>query len=272
MVVHDLEASPNLSSVSAGYELGLWRTEGFAAHLIEWLPEFALTARELADLNSATAVRLLRRAAQAVYQTDRFEKRGEFGELILHAVLRQVAGSLPAISKIYFKDSPNDTVKGYDAVHVVPTDDQLELWLGEAKFYSDLQDAIRDAVASLTDHIGPNYLRSEFQTILNKIDDDWPHAASLRTLLDPNTSLDDVFGALCMPVLLTYDSPACSAFDERCEEYLEALAREAWDAHRTFLERLGAPPVRMHLFLTPLQNKAELMQALHSRLQNLQAA
>ena len=34
-----------------------------------------------------------------------------------------------AISKVFFKDSPNDTVKGFDAVHVVESLDGLELWL-----------------------------------------------------------------------------------------------------------------------------------------------
>ncbi|MEN3029932.1 Hachiman antiphage defense system protein HamA [Chromobacterium amazonense] len=45
--------------------------------------------------------------------------------------LRQPAASWIAISKIYFKDAVNNTVKGFDAVHVLATQNGLELWLGE---------------------------------------------------------------------------------------------------------------------------------------------
>src|SRR5438552_9569908 len=113
------------------------------------LPEFCLTHSELTALNHETAVELLRQAAQRVYTTHRFENRGEFGELMLHVVLRQVFGTLPAISKIYYKDAANDTVKGFDAVHVVASSDAFELWLGEAKFYDDALAAIRDVAKEL---------------------------------------------------------------------------------------------------------------------------
>jgi hypothetical protein len=77
-----------------------------------------------------------RRAALKVYTSKNFEGRGEFGEIMLHAVIRQEFDTHPAISKIFFKDRANDYVKGFDCVHV-STNDQggLDLWLGEAKFY-----------------------------------------------------------------------------------------------------------------------------------------
>ena len=70
-----------------------------ADHLFEWLPEFALTFSERQRFADVTAVRLIKRAAQVVYATDKYQRRGEFGELLLHAVVRQVFGSKPAISK-----------------------------------------------------------------------------------------------------------------------------------------------------------------------------
>src|SRR3712207_6996007 len=59
--------------------------------------------------------------------SEKYSKRGEFGELLLHSVIRDVFHSEPAISKIFFKDSANDTVKGFDAVHVVEVEGSLEL-------------------------------------------------------------------------------------------------------------------------------------------------
>jgi Cap4 SAVED domain len=108
-----------------------------------WLPEFALKHSELTDLNTGNAVQLVRDAAKRVYESKKFENRGEFGELFLHAAIRQVFDSLPAISKIYYETARNDTAKGFDAVHVVVSPaNELELWLGEAKFYNEVTRAV----------------------------------------------------------------------------------------------------------------------------------
>ena len=130
---------------------------------MEWLPEFALDHTEQQNINAGSAARALRNAAQRVYQTDKFKKRGEFGELLLHIAVRQVFGSIPAISKIYYKDSVNATVKGFDCVHIVDAPQSLELWLGEVKFYESAARAITDVVKELEAHTQHDYLRREFQ-------------------------------------------------------------------------------------------------------------
>jgi uncharacterized protein DUF1837 len=213
----------------------------------------------------------MKRAARLVYTTGKFERRGEFGELLLHIVLTQVFHTVPAISKIYYKDGPNETVKGFDAVHVVvqDTDDgdtELELWLGEVKFYDDPAGAIRDVLKELHSHAESHYLRREFAAIRNKIDDSWPHAAALRRLLDENTSLDTVFKTLCIPVLLTYDSPVAQNIKEHSEQYIQEIHAE-WQGHHDTLVRKGLPEhLKVHLFLIPLATKKRLVSALDKRL------
>lgn len=153
------DLDPSLCGLCVGYERNEWRAAQLAQHIFEWLPEFALTPSEWQSMQHANSVKLIRRAAQQVYTSKKFENRGEFGELLLHAIVRQVHGSLPAISKIYYKTANNDTVKGFDAVHVVGPPDDMELWLGEAKFYNEIGRAIRDVVAELEDHLCTNYQR-----------------------------------------------------------------------------------------------------------------
>lgn len=253
-----------------GYELGSWRAERFAEHLIEWLPEFALTFSELEAVHHGNMVALLRDAAKKIYATEKFTKRGEFGELILHAAVRQVYGSLPAISKIFYKTSRNDTVKGFDSVHVVVKDDGLELWLGEAKFYDDVHRAIRDVVEELREHTKRDYLRDEFVLIAGKIDENWPHARDLKKLISPNTSLDQIFTRVCIPVLLTYDSPCVASHSECSEAYCADFEREVVDYYKTFCGKELPRNVVIHLFLLPLAQKAELVAALDRRLRGLQ--
>jgi len=272
ILVHDLGVIPGLTGASAGFELGEWRAQQLAEHLMEWIPEFTLTYSELDQLDHANAVWLMRRAASIVYDTDTYARRGEFGELILHVLLRQAIGTLPAISKIYFKDAANDTVKGFDAVHVVPTGDELQLWLGEAKFYKDLSSAINDSVASINDHFSSDYLRSEFQAIVNKLDPSWPYADRLAKLLDRNTSLDTIFDSLCIPVLLTYDSNVVNSHTESTEAYKEEFEAEVRSAHQNFSAKGLPTKVQIHLFLTPLGSKDELVSELDRRLKAWQTA
>jgi hypothetical protein len=267
----DAELAPPAVGLCAGYELEVWRAQQFAAHLMEWLPEFALADQELTDFSPGSAVRMLRRAAALVYNTDKYERRGEFGELILHAVLRQEYGSEAAIKKLYFKDSRNDTVKGFDAVHVVPRGEDLELWLGEAKFYGDRRSAVAAALASLESYADKDYLRSEFMLIVNKLDKDWIHTERLKKLLDPNTSLDEVFAALRVPVLVTYDSDVVQSHVRHDADYYRAFSDEVMSVRASFADGGLPATLSVELIVIPLAEKRALLDALHEQLRAWQA-
>ena len=256
--IEDLSKEPGLVGMCAGYERGEWRGEALIDDLINWLPEFALSESDLKSVPPAEIVRILRKALHQIYQTKKFTRRGELGELLLHAVLRTTRNSIPAISKIFYKDGPNETVKGFDAVHVVEAGDGLELWLGEVKFYTDVGAAIRDVVKELEQHTSTDYLRSEFVAITNKIDDRWKYASKLCRLLYPNVFLDEVFARACIPVLLTYDSETLAKHDSVCVDYEAAFEKEVRGHHETFAAKNLPKEVRIELFLVPLRNKSDL--------------
>lgn len=269
---HDLWLSP-------GFERGRWRLDALVEHAMEWLPEFALNHTEIEELQAHNAFRMIRRAAKSIYQTDKYGKRGEFGELFLHIALRQIYSTLPAVSKIYYKTGVNDTVKGFDAVHVVPKDDGLELWIGETKYYKDLNAAIRDVCDEIVDHLATDYLRNEFLLISNKIDDDWEYAERLASLLDENTSLDDVFSRAAIPVLLTYESESitkCGGDESLLKDLIEPELQEASQRLRdklstTYQKAFGQQlELTIHFILFPLEEKQALTNALHERLRGVQ--
>lgn len=282
VLVHDLTEDPSITALCAGYEAGTWRSNDMARAIIEAIPDFALSHSELEGFSGTTGLAMIGRAVHSVYATEKYEKRGEFGEVLLHLVLRQVFDTLPAISKIYFKDGPNETVKGFDCVHVVDGAEGLELWLGEVKFYTDLGSAMSDVRAELHKHTDTNYLRGEFAAITSKIDAAWPHADRLKLLLKPETSLDEVFDSLTIPVLLTHESQVIA---DRVAElatvedrgaatrvaYAEKFAAEARDALSRFRNNLP-PGVKIRLILVPLHLKEALLNELNARLKSMQRA
>jgi hypothetical protein len=84
-----------LLGLCTNYEGGRWRAAELADLLFDYLPEFALEYSELKGFHAGTGRRQLRRAARTMYASDKFQRRGEFGELLLHAVCREIYNSLP---------------------------------------------------------------------------------------------------------------------------------------------------------------------------------
>lgn len=268
--VEDIVGLPTLLGLCAGYELGQWRSAQFAKYLIRHLIEFVYPMEEWNAANSTTGVEMTARAAEAVYKTQKYENRGEIGELILFAVLRAHYDALPVISKFFFKSAVNDTVKGFDAVHFLVGEDGLELWLGEVKFYSDASVAIRDAIRELRDHLDAEYLRGEFTWIGNKMRAGGQHYEEIRRLLDEKISLDQVFPVVHIPLLITYESQTIGAHNIVDKAYKAALENELRHHFEAFKGRCAVQRVSVHLILVPLGSKRALQEAFDKRLRAAQ--
>ncbi|WP_454773699.1 HamA C-terminal domain-containing protein [Janthinobacterium tructae] len=279
VIFHENKSTGQDIALCAGYESGSWRNDQLADHAMEWLPEFALNYSELMSISHSNAIRMAKKAARLVYQTGKYGNRGEFGELFLHIAIRQVFDTIPAVSKIYYKSAVNETVKGFDAVHVVRGAAGLELWIGETKFYTAVSRAITDVCKEIIDHLRVDYLKNEFLLIQNKIDSNWPEEKALRSLLNPNVTLDSVFKKVCIPVLLTYESKAVSGNFQTDQKYLDEVEIEIRKAYDKLRTDLGASyktaygveiPVTIHVILIPLANKKSLIATLDKRLKALQ--
>ena len=270
-IVKRIQPLPGLTGLCAGFEAGEWRYDQLAEHIIEWLPEFALNEREYATLSGSNARRKLRAAAQIIYASPKYSNRGEVGELLLHAIIRQEFDSIPAISKIFFKDAANDTVKGFDATHVVEAPDGLELWLGEAKLYQSISAAVRDVVKELKKHTAIPYLRAEFAAICRKLDEDHPHHNALTELLADNVTMDEIFKRICIPVLLAYDSTTVASYNHSNEQYKADITSEFEHHYKYFVGKKLPNEVKIVLILLPMNSKAKLLKRFDSKLKGMTA-
>ncbi|SCY04710.1 protein of unknown function [Microbacterium sp. LKL04] len=262
-----------MDALCAGYESKVWRSDALVEDVFDrHLLTFALSYSEAKNVTSATAIRSIRDAAVSVYTTDKYRRRGEFGELLLHAALVDFYDAEPAVSKIYYEDSSNDVVKGFDSVHVVAdTAGSLKIWLGEAKFYSDLDGAMRSVLQDIETHLARDFLRKEFVFITRKVDDAWPHATAFKEMIARARSLDEISTSLVMPIFLTYDSEAVDAHDVVGDEYIAALTAETAAALEEFESRVAKPlEVEIRLILVPLKSKAKLVDLMHAKLKALQ--
>ena len=223
----------NLKTYFIGFDLNnnggkYYRLEKFVDVLTRTLPEFALGHHEGTDVNITNFVPKLSEAARSVYKIKDFEdvgniylkcdsvdddssskeflERGEFGELILHLILRDFHNTIPLISKIYFKDAYNSPAHGFDAVHIQP--DTGTLWLGEAKMYTDGKKGVRALAKDVKEHFNRDYLNDEFAIVSKKIKpfDNIPQKSRWLNLMDRETTLIKLFKNVNIPLLCTYTS------------------------------------------------------------------
>lgn len=242
-----------------GFENSKWRFKEFAEYLIEWIPEFALRYSDYKGFNGATGVSLIRKAAKTVYTSPKYHNRGEFGEILLHALIREFFNSQPAISKVFYKTSANDTVKGFDAVHIVDTATDFEIWLGEVKFYKSAKVAIRHVAKEINQHINDGFLRNEFLFISGKVDTSWPNYAGVSDLISNRTSLDVIKTKICLPVAITYESDPYKTNTVDGPLFQQALTNECQKIISDFQSATSGLSLKIHLFLIPLHKKDELI-------------
>lgn len=261
----------DLLGLNVGYECSEWQYESFASFLFDWLVEFATSFSDLRQLEPGNIARMVNRAARMVYDTDKYGKRGEFGELLLHAILRELFNTQPAVSKLYYKSAVNDTVKGFDAVHVRRNETGgVELWLGEVKFYASISRAIKDVCEEIAEHIKAPKMREEFMCVGKHIDSGWEFSPYVNKLFDRNTSLDEVFKVVCIPVLLTYESSVVQNAKEISDEFLKGLKDEFHDINEKFKIKVPTGTVKIRLILLPLDSKEKLVYTLNEKLKGWQ--
>ncbi len=203
--------------------------------------------------------------------TKKYLKRGEFGELILHLLLRDFHKTIPLLSKIYFKDSYGYTVHGFDGVHIQP--DNKTLWLGESKLYVNGKAGIKELINDLKEHFKRDYLQDEFNIISKKIKpyDDVPEKDYWLNLMDQKIKLQDILTSVTIPLLCTYSSNNFNSYSIRLEDNIKKeieIMKKYFDKHNNHPLKTQ---LNIILLLFPVKCKNELVKKMHQKLFQLQS-
>ena len=209
----------------------------------------------------------------------KYLKRGEFGELILYYLLQEKLGKPQLISKLYFKDSYNSVVHGFDAVHF--DKNSKELWIGESKFYINKNSALRDLVDDLYKHFNIDFFNQEFAIIKRRFGDLGIQDDDINTLVDPQTKLLSKIININACFFALFDSEIVNSFsyevgtDKPSQQFLDVLKKAVEKTKVDFDKKISTYPykdkLKIHLFLFPVNSKYELIQALHEKLKREQA-
>ena len=274
----------------------IYRIDSLIKLLVSVIPEFAFGHHLGENIPQAELVSTICAAAKAIYSIDEFQKvrdiyskgdtiedsvadrylrRGEFGELILHLLLRNYKETIPLISKIYFRDSYGTAVHGFDSVHI--QESTKTIWLGESKLYTDGKSGMLALINDIKEHFVADYLNSEFAILSRKIKlfDNIPQKDHWIDLLQNSTTLREQLENINIPLLCTYESDIFYKYaDEKIAEFLRDYEKEMNDL-KAFFDSKNDHPLKGNLniilFLFPIQCKKELVSRLHKNLSYMQS-
>lgn len=238
---------------------------------MEWLPDYALAEEELKVSHGNMYVRL-RQAAVRVYTSQKYQNRGEAGEITLHAICRDFFGTLPISNRVFYKSASNDVVKAFDMVHArIPDSGSVEIWLGESKLYLDPMAGVADAISSMKAHLDAGFLTNEKMLLGPQIPKSTPRYGEVSSLFASQTSLDRLLESAVFVVLIAADSVAAQKAKKHDQEYLSEIVAELGKQIGKINEVSDFAKLKVLLVFVPLATKKILVDAFDAKLKGIQA-
>lgn len=270
LVLDERISDSTLRAYHVGFDQNKFRLLPLVETIRSVIPEYALGYHQGNNIPLTEIVDRLQDAAKTVYTTDKYKRRGEFGELILHLLLRDFCNSIPLISTIFFRDAPNIPAHGFDGVHVTINGNEKKLWLGESKLYKSGTDGVTDLVGDIVKHFNADYLREQFSLITRKLPVDAPEIEHWRTLMHKNQKLDVIFSSIVIPMVCTYNSSLFTSHNDETQQYIDDFKKECEALHDEFNRKKPASNLEIMLLLLPVPDKDELNTELDARLKAMQ--
>jgi hypothetical protein len=271
LIIDEPICEPEFRVYHIGFDESKFRLQPLVDVIRSVIPEFSLGYHCGSNIPMTEIVERLKEAAETVYLTEKYQTRGEFGELILHLLLRDFHNTIPLISKMYFKDSHNVPAHGFDGVQITINGEDKKLWLGESKLYKTGKDGVKDLAKDIVKHVNAEYIRKEFSLISRKLPSDVPEIDYWRNLMDKHQKLDVIFSKIVIPMVCTYNSELFNKHVDNTEDYFEELKGECNELNEIFKNKKPDSDVEIILLLLPVPNKDELNEELDRRLKAMQA-
>jgi hypothetical protein len=252
-------SSPNQSCIGLDvqYEMQVWRSEQLVSYILRYLPEVALTARELAFSDYLTFGEKLRDCVGKLTKIGKLTASELLPELMLHAAVRETTPSEPIGCKIlYPNQSASSCMRTAYVVHAAKS----ELWLGTALLApSSANDIMKESLQEISDSLSATILKEQRQLIIRLHEPDHLRPHSLGQALLSNSPIDHFVSVLRLPIMVAYDSKIlCSGF---CKDYRDKLMEEV---ELQFNEMLKSSPssieiVKIHIIFVPIDSISSLI-------------
>lgn len=250
----------SLTGLEAGFDNKKWRSKELAEHLLEWLPEIALKASVLANINHTNFRVATKKAIQAIQRERKVKGEILISEILLHIGIRQVYHSEPIACKIFYLS--DEGTKYFANAHIVRIRGKEELWLGKSTitYLEDYETCINNILSNLEDHLDTHFLKDEREVILDLKETQHLKPNQLERILYKHAPVDVLIEHLCIPILIAYNSNTLAGgFFDR---YKEKLVEEIEVYYQQIKDKLSGSiaKIKIHIFFLPFDDCKKLVE------------
>lgn len=266
-------------SIINSFEDGKWRFENFQKFIWNNIKETALSYKERQSLITEGEDSILTEAAKNLRlaeSEDDIGRGSEIAEIVLYGIMKSHYKALAIVPKIFYKQNTQDNAKGSDSVHIVlEGDDKFTLWLGEAKFYSSIENArLGEIIGSVKDSLSLKKLKKENSIITNISDlNDFEEVSDeqrekIKAILSQSESIDKVKPILNVPILLLHECKITKECTHLSDEYIEEIKAYHRDrATQYFTKQIEKcsgidmySEIKFHIILFPVPEKGVIVE------------
>lgn len=201
------------------------------------LVEYALNEYEL-DYQNLELEQMKVLARRIKYNPDATDltksKYGFYGEILLDLILRTFLDTKVLLARGYLYSPLEDAeVKGFDAFHLLEYDNRVELWLGEAKFYQNYTQPVKDVLEKISYALSDRYVNKNFLAIMD-YKNMFSHSNSrlanifLRWEQNPKINIAEEIAnenmIISYPIMIAYQAEDNGTYEndiKKCIEYIE---------------------------------------------------
>lgn len=165
------------------------------------------------------------------------QKYGFYGEVLIDLILRCCIKTKVLLARGYlYSPIENAETKGFDAFHLMKnSENEDELWLGEAKFYIQYKKPITDVLEKLTTSFSNKYLQKNLLAII----DESVHITTPTDTVDemvkawnenPDVDLPALVKThklkLVYPILITYELAKSKTYEQNIQKCIDHINNE----------------------------------------------
>lgn len=241
MKLPDTEKGLDKTSITTAQDVCIKNEEKseLAKIIYNGIVEYAVNEYDLnyEDLEREQARVLARRIRYNPNATDSTkQKYGFYGEVLLDLILRCFLKTDVLLARGYlYSPIEKSEVKGFDAFHLMEWDDNVELWLGEAKFYVNYKKPVDDVLRKISYALSDEYVHDNFLALIDW-QDRFSHSSSrLSGILDrweanPSINIASEIAnenmVITYPIMIAYQPKKDSCYEEKVKECLEYIEEQ----------------------------------------------
>lgn len=246
----------SLRGYDVGFSFKKWRSKELAEYLADWIPEIAIKASELIEIDQLNLRRKYQLSVQKMEREHSIQRDRLIPELLIHAILRHHFKSEPIACKLFYKGSSRK--EKFSSAHIMKFDGKPdELWLGKAVIADihNYEEILSQIVVDLEELISPIALKEEKEIIIALREPQNLLPTTLEKALEPYQAFDHLLQLISIPVLIAYDSIVLNGED--LKNYEQLLILEISEKYESLKKNLPSGvddlEFNVHVFFIPIE-------------------